>query len=114
MEIISYLDSNQFKSRYQLVRETGLVDRAVRQKISDLKMHVPVLYNSQTRGYRLGKKLDELSLEELVEERQLTQHCLNDIESRKEVFNQQERTYIAYKSQIEKFMHRRLLEKMNG
>ncbi len=114
MNIAEYLDDTNFKSRHQLSCETGLVDRAVRQKISDLKMNVPVIYNSQTKGYRLGKKLDTLSLEELEHERLMTQHCLNDIESRKEVFNQQERTYIAYKYQIERFMHQRLLEKLNG
>ena len=94
--IESYLSDKEFTTREELVTKTGLSDRKVRQLISELKLLKPVIYNSQTKGYRLAKKPTEMTIEEVIKEMNLAQHCVNDIESRKEVFNQQERVYIAY------------------
>lgn len=91
-----YLSDKEFTTREELVARTGYSDRKVRQLISELKLIKPVLYNSQTKGYRLAKKPSEMSIEEVIQEMNMAQHCVNDIESRKEVFNQQERVYIAY------------------
>lgn len=96
MEIINYLSTEKFKTRKELTNETGLNDRVLRNKISELKEDVPVIYNSQISGYRLAKDLSEIEISELMKELELVQHCINDIEARKQVFNQQERTYIAY------------------
>ena len=105
MNIRDFLSTDEFKSRKQLVEETGYSDRAVRSAISELKQNEVVIYNSQTSGYRLAKNIsDEMKLEELLKEINLVQHCINDIEARKEVFNQQERTYIAYLKVAEKFL----------
>lgn len=94
--IEDYLSDKEFTTREELVAKTGLSDRKVRQLISELKLLKPVIYNSQTKGYRLAKKPSEMTIEEVIEEMNMAQHCVNDIESRKEVFNQQERVYIAY------------------
>ena len=94
--IESYLNNKDFTTREELVAKTGYSDRKVRQLISELKLVKPVLYNSQTKGYRLAKNPGEMTIEEIIQEMNMTQHCVNDIESRKEVFNQQERVYIAY------------------
>lgn len=94
--IENYLSDKEFTTREELVARTGLSDRKVRQLISELKLLRPVIYNSQTKGYRLAKRPTEMTIEEVIEELKLAQHCVNDIESRKEVFNQQERVYIAY------------------
>ena len=103
MNIQDYLSMFEFKTREQLVRETGLSDRTLRQKISDLKQKMPVIYNSQTKGYRLAKTINkEMSKEELEHEIKLIRHCINDIEARKDVFNKQEREYIAYLKVAEK------------
>lgn len=105
MNIRDFLSTDEFKSRKQLVEETGYSDRAVRSAISELKQNEVVIYNSQTSGYRLAKNIsDEMKLEDLLKEINLVQHCINDIEARKEVFNQQERTYIAYLKVAEKFL----------
>lgn len=110
--IEEYLNTETFTSRKELVAKTGMCDRAVRDKISNLKLEKPVIYNSQTKGYRLAKELSKLSREELIGEQLLIQHCINDIESRKEVFNQQERIYIAYMKELEKFLFRRTNEEL--
>lgn len=94
--IESYLSDKDFTTREELVAKTGCTDRKVRQLISELKLLKSVIYNSQTKGYRLAKKPTEMTIEEVISEMNLAQHCVNDIESRKEVFNQQERVYIAY------------------
>ncbi len=99
--IESYLNNKDFTTREELVAKTGYSDRKVRQLISELKLVKPVLYNSQTKGYRLAKNPGEMTIEEIIQEMNMTQHCVNDIESRKEVFNQQERVYIAYIKDLE-------------
>lgn len=96
INIKNYLSTDTFKTRKQLSEETGMSDRQVRNKISELKETKVVLYNSQTSGYRLAKRIEDMDPQELEIEIKLVQHCINDIEARKGVFNQQERTYIAY------------------
>lgn len=102
MKIEDYLNAEYFKSRKQLTEETGLTDRAVRDKISALKKEKPVISNSQTKGYRLAKEIQSIeTLEEAHEEKKLVKHCINDIESRKEDLNKSERSYIAYLKGLE-------------
>lgn len=105
MKIEDYLNTEEFKTRGQLVKETGMTDRAVRKQISELKKIKPVIYNSQTKGYRLARNLDSFNtVEEAQEEMELIQHCINDMEARKRDFNMSERTYIAYKKRLEQQM----------
>ena len=99
--IEDYLSDKEFTTREELVAKTGLSDRKVRQLISELKLLKPVLYNSQTKGYRLAKKATEMTIEEVIKEMNMAQHSINDIESRKDVFNQRERVYIAYIKDLE-------------
>lgn len=102
MKIENYLNTEQFKTRQQLVKETGLADRTVRNQISNLKKIRAVIYNSQTRGYRLAKDIKSFNtVDEAKEELEQIQHCINDIEARKKDFNMSERTYIAYKKKLE-------------
>ena len=64
MNIESYLNTEQFKTRQELVKETNMKDRAVRNQISNLKKIRPVIYNSQTRGYRLEKDIKSFNKED--------------------------------------------------
>lgn len=114
MNIEDYLSTDYFKTRRQLVNETGYSDRVVRDKISNLKIKRPVIYNSQTSGYRLAKNFEELSKEDLITELRLIQHCCFDIEARKKIFNQQERTYIATLEVGKKILHRKTFEEIRG
>lgn len=102
MDIKDFLNTKNFKSRKQLVKETGLSDREIRNKISKLKYSRVVLYNSNTSGYRLAKPIESMSNEELSKEIKLVQHCINDINARKKIFNKQKRSYIAYLKMVEK------------
>lgn len=104
IDIEEYLNTNNFKSKQELSEETGLRERMIRNKISDLKLIKPVIYNSKTKGYRLAKNIYEIDHKELEEEIKLIQHCINDIQSRKKVFDNQLRTYIAYLKVAEKVL----------
>lgn len=112
MEIKNYLNCDEFKTRKQLVAETGLSDRTIRILISGLKQTDTVLYNSQQSGYRLAKPLENLTREELIEELKLVKHCINDIEARKEAYNPQERQYIAYLEKGKEFLLKRTEEEL--
>lgn len=101
MKIENYLSTEQFKTRAQLVKETGFTDRAVRNAISELKKTRPVIYNSQTRGYRLAKDIRSFNTANAaMEELKLIEHCINDIEARKTDMNLSEKTYIAYLNKL--------------
>ena len=104
INVEDYLSTEVFKSRQKIAEETGLSERSVRKKISDLKLIRPVIYNSQTKGYRLARKIESIPVQELQQEIDLVSHCINDIQARKNVFNKQLRTYIAYLKSIEKFL----------
>lgn len=102
MKIEDYLSTEYFKSRKQLVQETGLTDRTVRDKISALKKEKAVISNSQTNGYRLAKEIQSIeTVKEAQEEKDLIKHCINDIESRKKDLNRSERSYIVYLKVLE-------------
>lgn len=101
MKIEEYLSTEEFKTRQQLVQETGMTGRFIRNQISMLKKKKPVIYNSQTRGYRLAKDIKSFNTaEEAKEELEQIQHCINDIEARKRDMNRSERTYIAYQKKL--------------
>lgn len=94
--IEQYLNDKTFTTRKELVELTGYNDRTIRNEISKLKQERPVIYNSQTSGYRLAKDLSKLTKEEKEEEIRLIEHCIADIESRKKAYDMQLRSYIAY------------------
>lgn len=94
--IENYLSKYKFTSREELAEKMGISERTVRDEISKLKQKRVVLYNSQTKGYRLARELRGMSTKELDEEIKLVERCIADINSRKEVFNKQLRKYIGY------------------
>lgn len=106
MNIVDHLNDKEFKSKQQLMKETGLNERTVRQKISELKKERVVLYSSQQKGYKLAKFIDinNMTDEEIQKECEMVQHCINDIKARKRVFNKQLRKYIAYQKKVEKVL----------
>ena len=96
INIEDFLNDKKLTSKQEIAELTGLNERVVRKKISDLKLVKPVIYNSHKKGYRLAKKIEEMTKEELQKEVKLIEHCIADIQARKKVFDKQLRTYIAY------------------
>lgn len=112
IKIENYLSDTGYTTRKELVKKTGLCDREVRSKISELKKHRAVLYSSNRSGYRLAKEIEEIETqEEAKEEKNLIKHCINDIEGRKSDMSMSEKVYIDYLKRLEhKIM---ILENMN-
>ena len=92
IDIKNYLSSEKYTTRKELVEKTGLTDREVRKKISELKLRRVVLYSCQKAGYRLASELEEV------------RHSLNDCKSRTQKLNKQKRKYIAYLKKAEQIM----------
>jgi len=101
MDIEKYLSTEKYTTRKELVEKTGLSDREVRNKISELKKRRVVIYSSSTKGYRLAKELRGMSKEERKQEIELVKHSLNDCKSRTKQINKQKRKYIAYLKKAE-------------
>ena len=96
IDIKNYLSTERYTTRKELVEKTGLSDRDVRDRISELKRHRVVLYSSQRAGYRLARELKNMTKEERAAEVKEVEHSLNDCKSRTTQLNKQKRKYIAY------------------
>ena len=96
IDIKDYLSTERYTTRKELVEKTGLSDRDVRDRISELKKHRVVLYSSNKVGYRLAKELKSMTKEERAAEVEEVKHSLNECKSRVKQLNKQERSYITY------------------
>ena len=101
INIEDYLNSTRYTTRQELVQRTGLSDRKIREKISELKKDRVVLYSSNRSGYRLAKELRSMSKIEREEEKRLVEHSLNECKSRTKQLKKQMRKYIAYLKKTE-------------
>ena len=104
IDIKQYLSTERYTTRKELVELTGMGDREVRSKISELKKERVVLYSSSNAGYRLAKELNSMTPEERKKELELVEHSLNDCKSRTKQLNKQKRKYIAYLKKAEQLM----------
>lgn len=104
IDIKSYLSTERYMTRRDLIKETGLSDRKIREKISELKKERVVIYSSSKAGYRLAKELKNMTQQEREEEIKLVTHSLNDCKSRTKQLNKQKRKYIAYIKKAEQIM----------
>ena len=101
IKIENYLSSTKYTTRKELVKNTGLCDREVRNKISELKKHRVVLYSSSRSGYRLAKEFRSMTATERDEELKQVEHSLNECKSRTNQLKKQMRKYIAYLKKAE-------------
>lgn len=114
--IEQYLSPYKFTSRQEISLNSGLRDRTIRKRISELKLTKAVIYNSQTKGYRLRKTIEELkllSLDEIVQEMKLNRHSKNDILSRIDALKKEIAPYEEYGIDLEKEYLRKANEEMN-
>lgn len=101
INIEDYLSSTRYTTRKELCEKTGLGDRNVREKISNLKTKRVVIYSSNRSGYRLAREYTSMSRIERDEELEQIRHSLNDCKSRTKQLNKQKRKYIAYLKKAE-------------
>jgi len=102
--IEQYLNPYKFTSRQEISAKTGLSEREVRRKISKLKLTKAVLYNSQTKGYRIRKtkeQLRELNLDDLTKEMLLNNHTQKDIKARIKALEEEIAPYEEYEKELQ-------------
>lgn len=115
--IEQYLNPYEFTSKQEISAKTGLSEREVRRKISELKLTKAVLYNSQTKGHRLRKtkeQLSNLNLDDLTKEMLLTDHARKDILSRIKALSNEIAPYEEYLKEIETEYMRKANEEFYG
>ena len=101
VDIENYLNATKFTTRKELIEKTGLSDRDIRRRISELKNKRVVIYSSKRSGYRLARELRSMSTIERTEEIKLVEHSLNECKSRTKQLKKQMRKYIAYLKKAE-------------
>lgn len=101
-EILNLIPNSRFITREELVKATGLCDREVRRLISELKKDHTIISLSRGKGYRKVKYTEDMTPEEIKAEYEVIKHCINEINSRKKVYNSQLRQFIAYFKMLEK------------
>lgn len=77
-------------------------EREVRNEISRCAMYYAILATSDKSGYRLAKKLENLSGEELLNEMNEVNHAIHEISSRIKCLKKRLKPLIAYKKIAEK------------
>jgi vacuolar-type H+-ATPase subunit I/STV1 len=100
--IYGLIPKDSFITRKELVELTGKSDRQVRDYISQIKCEHTIISLSRGKGYRRTKSSDDMTIEEIIEEIETLKHCINEINSRKKVFNKQLRQYIANLKALQK------------
>lgn len=100
--ILNLIPNNRFITRQELVKATGLCDRDIRKYISELKKEHTIISLSSGKGYRKEKHTSNMTQEEIETEIDTVKHCINEINSKKRVYNMQLRQLIAYLKMLEK------------
>lgn len=101
IDINDYLTASKFTTRKELIEKTGLSDRDIRYKISNLRLEKVVISSSNRKGYRLAKEYRSMSEIEREEEKNQIKHSLNSKKSRIRVMKKQMRKEIAYLKKAE-------------
>ena len=93
--IYELIPKDRYITRSELVELTKLSDRQVRDFISAIKQEHTIISSSRGKGYRRTRSSEEMTVDEMIEEIDTLKHCINEINSRKKVYNKQLRQYIA-------------------
>ena len=93
--IYELIPKTEFITRSELKDLTKLGDREIRRIISDIKQEHTIISLSSGKGYRRVRSSDDMTQKQMLEEIETIKHCINEINSRKKVYNKQLRQYIA-------------------
>lgn len=93
--IYDLIPNDTFITRSELKDLTKMSDREIRRIISEIKQEHTIISLSSNKGYRRVRSSDNMTQKEILEEIEIIKHCINEINSRKKVYNKQLRQYIA-------------------
>ena len=83
--------------RKELASALGISDTGARSRVAECSMYFPVLRGLNRKGYRLAKKIDNLSEEQLRAEYEEVMFVIHDISSRIKCLKKRLKPLIAYK-----------------
>ena len=90
------------KTKAELKEILKISERAIRNEIAECSMYYAVLATSDKSGYRLAKKIEELSGESLLQELEEVEHQIHEVNSRIKCLKKRLKPLIAYKKVAEK------------
>lgn len=90
------------KTKAELKEILKISERAVRNEIAECSMYYAVIATSDKSGYRLAKKIEELSGESLLQELEEVEHQIHEVNSRIKCLKKRLKPLIAYKKVAEK------------
>jgi len=93
--IYEMIPKNEFITRGELKDLTKMSDRQIRDIISTIKQKHTIISLSSKKGYRRMIDISKANVEDILKEIDTIKHCINEINSRKRVYNKQLRQYIA-------------------
>lgn len=102
--IYEMIPKNDYITRSELKDLTKLGDRQIRDIISAIKQEHTIISLSSKKGYRRMIDISQANQEQILNEIQTIKHCINEINSRKKVYNKQLRQYIASLKVLEKYI----------
>ena len=110
INIENYLSTTEYTTRKELCKKTGLSDREVRRRVSNLKKERVVLSSSDKCGYKLAGEYRQMTKEEREETKKQIQHSLNDCLSRSKNDRKPARKFIAYLKKAEQIDAEEMLQ----
>ncbi len=93
--IYELIPKNEFITRSELKDLTNMSDREIRRTISEIKQEHTIISLSSEKGYRRMIDISQADQKQILKEIETIKHCINEINSRKKVYNKQLRQYIA-------------------
>lgn len=96
------LNDNEVMTKPQLSEKLNISERMVRNEIARCAMYYAIIATSDKSGYRLAKKIEELSGESLLQELEEVEHQIHEISSRIKCLKKRLKPLIAYKKVAEK------------
>ena len=95
--MLSLLNDNEVMTKPQLSEKLNISERMVRNEIARCAMYYAVIATSDKSGYRLAKKIEELSGESLLQELEEVEHQIHEVNSRIKCLKKRLKPLIAYK-----------------
>lgn len=90
-------------TKAELMEKFEVDERTIREWIAECSMFYAVIATSNRAGYRLARKIDDLKTEEeILGEKELVEHRLNDLKSRVTALKKKMKPLIAYLKVLEK------------
>ena len=96
------INYNKDITRKDLIEQFNISDGAIRREVAKIANYYPVLSHSGKKGYRLAKRIDLSSKEELLEEMEIVKRVLAEDNSRIRQLKARQKPLIAWLKIAEK------------